>query len=217
MLKRLKLLLVAAMICSWVMAQQSEIFYGQVVDSSSQEPIPFVHVIGSGVQTISDSQGFFSIRIAKGDTLTFSHINFEPYRMCITETTSQIITIRLKRKENLMQEIIVRDYSPEEELKQEMINHVVIYSMEEINAINNVEFSTILYKNGYVPEMNSLDNFKNYMKEPQGVTLFSSDPSKGLIKSIKRLSQQKKTYSPNTMNLNKTDTVKLKSLFPFVD
>lgn len=115
-----------------------------------------------------------------------------------------------------MQELIIRDYLPEEQLKQEMLEYEVEYTLEEVNAINNVQQSTILYKKGYVPEMNSLDNFKYYMKEPQGVTLFSSNPSKGLIKSLKRLSQQKKNYYPHSLRLNKTDTANFKSLHRFI-
>jgi len=117
----------------------------------------------------------------------------------------------------VLPELIIREYLPEEELKNEIINHNVTISIEETNAINNVASSTILYLQGYVPEMNSLDNFKNYIKEPQGVTLFSSDPSKGLIKTIKRLSQQSKTFNQSRLNLNniKSDTTQTELfLFP---
>lgn len=182
---------------------------GQVFDQQTQVPIPFVHILGRRTQSISDSNGNFSILVKKGDTLTFTHINFERYSIQISKVPERTIPIYLKKKENIMQEIIIRDYLPEEELKQEMINHVVKYSAEEVNALYNVEFSTILYKKGYVPEMNSLDNFKNYIKEPQGVTLFSSDPSKGIIKSIKKLTN--KTYYSGQLKLNKTDTVLIHS------
>ncbi|SMD34760.1 CarboxypepD_reg-like domain-containing protein [Reichenbachiella faecimaris] len=197
-------------------AQFSEaLFSGQLLDQQTLKPIPFVHIVGVKTQVISNSNGVFSIEIQKGDSLTFSHINFERSSIQISEISDQVIPMYLKKKENLMQEVIIRDYLPEEELKQEMMAYKVPYTVEEINAVNNVEYSTLLYKKGYIPEMNSLDNFKNYMKEPQGVTLFSSDPSKGIIKSIKRPSQQNKSYYSSSLRLNKTkiDTTMIDQFF----
>lgn len=185
---------------------ESKHISGQVLDKMTKDPVPFTHIVGKGRQVITNANGEFSIPVNIGDTLTFSHINFERNSILITDISERKIMIYLNAKENLLKEIVIRDYLPEEEFKQEIIKRKVQYTEDEVNAIQNVEYSTILYKKGYVPEMNSLDNFKNYMKEPQGVTLFSSDPSKGLIKSIQRLSQQDKNSSPNRTWPNKTDT-----------
>lgn len=207
MLKTLASLSVLCLLGTQAVAQNtSTMFSGQIVDAERFFPISFAHIVGNETQVIADADGNFSISVHIGDTLTFSHINFERYSLLITASPLQPIRVYMKKKENLMDEIIIRDYLLEEELKQEIVEHEVKYSEEEINAIQNVAFSTLLYKKGYVPEMNSLDNFKNYMKEPQGVSLFSSDPSKGLIKSIQRLSQQNKNSSSNRLRLNQTDT-----------
>lgn len=213
MLKRTTILSGALLLCTSALAQLSATFAGQVIDAATGEPIPFVHIVGSNVQAISDYDGFFSLVIEEGDSLVFSHVNFEPYRMYISQLSKSTIAIRLKRKETLMQEIIIRDYLPEAELKQKMIEHEVIYTIEEINAVNNVAYSTILYKKGYIPEMNSLDNFKNYMKEPQGVTLFSTNPSKGIIKTIQRLRSKHNSYPEHDLKPIKLDTAYI-NLFP---
>ncbi|MEP1780243.1 hypothetical protein [Reichenbachiella sp.] len=207
-----KLLLIFAAVVQWThsTAQDSGFkLYGQIQDKQSHSPIGFVHVIGSSEQVVSDQSGLFSITFQVGDTITFSHINFDRYAVRITDSGKQALIILLSPKENLMQEIIIRDYLAEEDLKREIVEREVKYSVEEVNAINNIAFSTVLYKKGYVPEMNSLDNFKNYMKEPQGITLFSSNPSKGLIRSIKKLKQQKNSFGQSELKLNrvKTDTL----------
>lgn len=176
---------------------------GQLLDHQTQTPIAFVHIVGSVEQTISDSKGMFSISTFKGDTIKFSHINFERYDIKISEIPERTIPIYLTKKETVLQEVIIRDYLLEDELKQEIIAYEVKTSKEEANAVYNVANSTVLYLQGYTPEMNSLDNFKNYIKEPKGVTLFSSDPSKGLIKSIKKLNQQNSYLDPYRLKLNK--------------
>ncbi|WP_422360970.1 carboxypeptidase-like regulatory domain-containing protein [Reichenbachiella sp.] len=218
MLKTLILLLAISLLQFCTVAQNtSATLSGQVKDKESGDPVSFSHIVGNKRQIITNANGEFSIQVDIGDTLTFSHVNFERYSIFIADNPENDIIIFLSKKERLMQEIIIHDYLPEDEFKQEVVEHEVKYTEAEVNAMQNVEFSTLLYKKGYVPEMNSLDNFKNYMKEPQGVSLFSSDPSKGLIKSIQRLSTQNKTHYPNTLNLNKTDTVKFKSLYQFID
>ena len=199
-----------------VMAQSEKgILSGKILDYKNQEPIPFVHVKGSISQTITNSNGHFSIQMLKGDTLTFSHLNYQRYNIQINSLPDYDILIHLDPKENIMDEVIINEYLPEEELKQEMIDHEVNYSTEEINAVQNVSQSTMLYKMGYVPHMNSLDNFKDYIKGPQGVTLFSSDPSKGLIKSLKNIN--KINYSLKNLNRVKTDSSKLNPMLQFVD
>lgn len=207
MLKTLTLISVLCLLGKQAEAQNNiKVLSGQVVDAQSFLPISFAHIVGNEKQVIADADGNFSISVHIGDTLTFSHINFERYAILISASPLQPIQVYMKKKDYMMDEIVIRDYLLEEELKQQIVEHEVKYTEEEVNAIQNVAFSTLLYKKGYVPEMNSLDNFKNYMKEPQGVSLFSSDPSKGLIKSIQRLSQQNKNSSSDLFRLNKTDT-----------
>ncbi|WP_420580450.1 hypothetical protein [Reichenbachiella sp.] len=210
MLKILILLLAICLFQVCAVAQNvSATLSGQVRDKQTSSSVPFTHIVGNERQSIANSNGEFSIQVSIGDTLTFSHINFDRYSILISDIPEKDIIIFLNRKENLMKEIVIRDYLPEAEFKQEIVEHEVKYTEAEANAIQNVEFSTLLYKKGYVPEMNSLDNFKNYLKEPQGVTLFSSDPSKGLLKSIKRLSQQSRTNRPFMLRLNKIDTASI--------
>ena len=218
MLKTLILLLAISLLQVCAVAQNVPVtLSGHVRDKQTDAPVSFTHIVGNERQIIANSEGEFSIRVSIGDTLTFSHVNFDRYSVLISDIPEKDIIIFLKKKEHLLKEIIIRDHLPEDEFKQGIVEHEVKYTEAEVNAINNVEFSTVLYKSGYVPEMNSLDNFKNYIKEPQGVTLFSSDPSKGLIRSIKRLNHQKRTLSDQTLILNKTDTVKFNSLYLLID
>ncbi|MEO9965818.1 MAG: carboxypeptidase-like regulatory domain-containing protein [Reichenbachiella sp.] len=179
---------------------------GQILDAKTHLPIAFAHVLGSTDQVVSDHLGQFSIKVRLGDTLTFSHINFDRYALKVLDRPENRLIIYLSPKENLMKEIIIREYMPEDEFKLEILKHEVQITKEEANAVNNVAYSTMLYRKGYVPEMNSLDNFKNYIKEPRGITLFSSDPNKGLIRSIKKLNQQNKSYNLNGLNLNRVKT-----------
>lgn len=210
MLKTIPKLLLCILPSASVFAQNSgTLWSSQIVDKETHLPISFVHVIGAHEQVISDSKGVFSIQIQVGDTIRFSHINFERYGILVSGTSSIPTHIYLTKKENLLQEIIIHDYLPEEEFKQEIVEHEIGHTVEEVNAINNVAYSTMLYKKGYVPQMNSLDNFKNYIKEPQGVALLSSNPSKGLIKSFKKLKPADGSLSQSKMKLNR---IKIDSL-----
>ena len=189
---------------------QNENFLGLLLDAQSHEPIAFAHVIGSDESAISDHLGYFSVKANIGDTIQISHVNYERYALRVERLTGKRLIIYLFTKDHMMKEIVIRNYMSEDELKEKIVEHEIEPTIEEINATNNVAYSNLLFLKGYVPEMNSLDNFKNYIQEPKGVTFFSTGPSRGLIRSLKKLS---KTRSGLRMGQQKTTEIELDSIF----
>lgn len=204
MLRQLSIFLICILPLTELLGQgQGKLWTGQILDKENQSPISFVHIVGAERATISDAEGRFSIQIQVGDTIQFSHINYERYAVVIWVASERPVKVYLSRKENLMPEIVIHDYMPLEEFKKELTRREVKKSVEEVNASYNAEFSTLLFKYGYTPEMNSLDNFKDYVKEPQGATLFSSNPSRGLLRSLRQLRDQRTVFDRSHLKLNK--------------
>lgn len=65
-------------------------FSGIVVTGDSLSPVPFVTVYRTrdAKGTITDTKGFFSIPVLKGDTVRFSSIGYVPTQMNISDTLS---------------------------------------------------------------------------------------------------------------------------------
>lgn len=65
-------------------------FSGIVVTGDSLSPVPFVTVYRTrdAKGTITDTKGFFSIPVLKGDTIRFSSIGYVPTQMSISDTLS---------------------------------------------------------------------------------------------------------------------------------
>lgn len=205
MLKQLSIFIIG--ILSWTIVpgqSPGKLWTGQVLDQETQAPIPFVHIVGADEGAISDAEGLFSIQVTVGDTVQFSHINYERYAVLIWIASERPVKVYLSRKENLMPEIVIRDYMPLDEFKQEIAKREAKHSVEEVNASYNMEFSTLLFRYGYTPEMNSLDNFKDYVRDPQEATLISSNPSRGLLRSLRVLRNQNGLFDRSQLKLNKT-------------
>ena len=73
---------------------------GRIIDAETKAPVPYVHIIHKalGKGTVSNSEGRFSIKMNKMDTLVFSAIGFESYAFTLKEKVQSdklVITIEL--------------------------------------------------------------------------------------------------------------------------
>ncbi len=93
-----------------ILSAQKTTVSGRVVDSESLEPIPFVNIgfLHSPVGTISEMDGSFYLSSSEvGDTLLFSSIGYETYRVLIRKGVSQELNIMMVPVSILLEEIIV--------------------------------------------------------------------------------------------------------------
>lgn len=79
-----------------LLAQQSDTVKTVLLDAyvynmETNKPMPDVNIINTnkGTGTISDVDGFFSIRLQKGDTLYITAISFEEQKIFIEETATE--------------------------------------------------------------------------------------------------------------------------------
>ncbi|UII20350.1 carboxypeptidase-like regulatory domain-containing protein [Fulvivirga ligni] len=109
-------------------AQEAEIeITGRIIDSETNEPVPYVHVINKTVNkgVVSNTEGRFWVTMDKSDTLVFSSIGFESYAYTIKEdvATDKIdITIALNMSTMELQPVKVFAFRDEKALKQAILN-----------------------------------------------------------------------------------------------
>jgi len=79
----------------------------QVVDSLTQEPIPFVYISTSNRRQVSvtDEQGLFTIETYVGDTLHLSHVGYFNRRIMVLSRLS--LTVAMREQTTLMQPVVI--------------------------------------------------------------------------------------------------------------
>jgi len=100
---------------------------GQIVDRSSQESVPYVHIVNKNIQkgTVSNTEGRFWIKMDKNDTLIFSAIGFENYAFMLKKNidTDKIdVKIELDMSTMELEAVDVFAYRNERALKDALIN-----------------------------------------------------------------------------------------------
>ncbi len=167
---------------------QEQVVCGFVKDQQTMESVPSVHVVGAREGTFSDQNGYFRILAFPRDTLRFSHINYQTHTV-LANSFSDTIRVFLRTNDFLLKEVTVRGLPSEERFKRQLLRTRPTISAEEINARTNFAYTHQLFLSGYVPTMNSEDNYRWHSQEPQGITLISSGPTGGLIKAFRNLSR----------------------------
>ncbi len=183
------------------LAAQSEerVFQGIIKDQQTLKLLPSVHVVTSQRGTFSDITGFFSIAATATDTIVFSHVNYRSHQVAVT-TVGDTLLFFLTSRDLVLPEVVVHGLPTEEQFKEQLLGINLPPSQEETNARANVAIAQKLYLAGYVPAMNSRDNYHWQLQEPKGITLFSSGPTKGLSKALKNLFRYSKLLTPVRMH-----------------
>ena len=171
------------------LAAQTHSLYGIVKDVQTLDAVPAAHLVTSRTGTFSDEEGRFVISVSGADTVCFSHVSYHRHCQVVTNLTCDTIIVLLMPNDMLLQEVVVRGLPTEEQFKYQLLSANSSPSREEVHAAANFANARALFLSGYVPTMNSRDNYQRQLQEPQGVTLFSSGPTKGLFKAIKDLSR----------------------------
>ena len=92
---------------------------GQILENSVQPlPIAGVNVLIKGtttIGTISDTNGYFSIKAQKGDVIVFTYLGFRPYEYVVSRAISNL-SVSLSEDSEALDEVLVTGYSEEKKL-----------------------------------------------------------------------------------------------------
>ncbi len=97
---KLKLIIGFVLFASSLLAQQSTIFKGQILDKNTLEPLPYANVVVQNTQngTISNEQGLFSVQLNHSsleDTLVISFIGYQTQKIaCQTLDTFKLVYLQ---------------------------------------------------------------------------------------------------------------------------
>jgi len=158
---------------------------GTVYDSETGIPISYVALITSTSGAITNVNGYFALEINMNDTIYVNHINYRRTQIVASSIQDDHIQIFLVPKIFLLEELIFNEIPTEEEFKLKIIESKIAPTTLELNSELNFQNAHLIYLSGYTPPMDSWDNYKNYSKGIQGVTILSSDKSKGLLSILK--------------------------------
>jgi len=174
---------------------------GIVKDSQTFKPIPWVHITAAKQGTYSNEDGFFLLSISPGESLSLTHVAYQTLGFRPTPPTTDTLFFFLSAKDNLLSEIEVIGLPSEEKFKQQILRKNVLPSREVVLAQNNVQNAQALFLSGYVPSMNSEDNYRWYINGPQGITLFSTGANRGLPQAIRHLIRYPKLLRAGSQDL----------------
>jgi hypothetical protein len=177
----------------------SQVIKGQVREANTAVPLSNAYVTTNQAKTITDTHGYFSIRVKPFDTLTISHVGYDSRQLC-TDLNVDTLIITLTPATVLLKPITVLDYMTEESLKNKILETPVVESEEIINARDNMLKTRILFNMGYRAPMTETEKFQHYLKGPQGFTFFSSSGG-SIFKAIKNIIQ-KPEFSFKSFNRN---------------
>ncbi|MFC2114953.1 hypothetical protein ACFLTU_00660 [Bacteroidota bacterium] len=131
--------------------QADSIFYfkGRVLDSISRQPVVFTHIINISKKraTISDTLGYFFIRVSLFDTLQLTAIGFAPLQIIINDSHRQqekLPDILIRSVRYSILGVMINPLGSYESFKQKMIGLELPPSGFEINPslISDIEKGT---------------------------------------------------------------------------
>lgn len=103
---------------SMIMEQNTITIQGQVMEHTEPpSPLPGVNIIVKGTSngTISDANGYFSIKAKRGDIIIFKFIGFKDYEYVVSRAISNL-TVALEAESDELQEVIVTGISQEKRI-----------------------------------------------------------------------------------------------------
>lgn len=92
---------------------------GQILENTVQPlPIAGVNVLikGTTIGTISDTNGYFSIKAQKGDVIVFTYLGFRPYEYVVSRAISNL-SVSLSEDSEALDEVVITGFSEEKEIK----------------------------------------------------------------------------------------------------
>jgi len=117
--------------------------HGQLVDSTSLEPVQFAHVknLTKQVINVTDEHGFFRILTELNDTLLFSIVGYQTLGWIIKEQhLRQKMIFKLPVDTVLLDEVIISNFPLEEIFKQKILDYQPMDTHFQIFGMPKVKF-----------------------------------------------------------------------------
>lgn len=151
-------------------------FSGVVLTHDSLTPVPFTSVIVKGTRrgTLCDYYGFFSFVAAKGDTIEFSCIGFEPAQYIIPDSLegSRYSLIQVLIPANVqLKEISIYAFPSRDQFKQAFMN-LTIPNDDYERARLNLDQKVLLEQYAAMP-MTDRENYTQFLQQ-QTARLYSA-------------------------------------------
>jgi len=108
-MKKLFLILLTLMACSWGMMAQTRTYHGTVVDATNDEPLPGATVmpVGGGQGVASDVDGRFTITVpSRVKEIQVSYVGF----VSVTVNLTDNLIVRLQPSESVLEDLMVVAY-----------------------------------------------------------------------------------------------------------
>ncbi len=100
---------------------------GAVIDKESKSPVPYVHIYtkNSSQGTTTDERGHFAIIIDRSDTLIFSSVGFDKYRLHLKSDDARSVyhvIIEMNSKTYELEPVVVNAFMSFDEFKKEVLD-----------------------------------------------------------------------------------------------
>jgi hypothetical protein len=168
MIRSLWILFFAALSIHSLSAQQKTI-QGIVVDKTSKEPIPYVHVfLTSGTSgAISDLNGDFSIVVspAKNDSLRFSSIGYKTQKQSIKNFLNGKLIVELAEDRVLLPGVTIHELSAKEFIRKSVTKIPVNYAQAGTES-KAFYWNSVKHRNTYT------DFYEGYVRLKKPTKIF---------------------------------------------
>jgi len=170
---------------------------GQIFDKQSKKSLPFVTVgiLEKNIGTVSNTDGFFALRLPSAfsnTTIRISHLGYKTLQIPINLLVNQKTDIYLETEFISIQEVIIRNIDPKEIVKKAYQNRFENYSIEPV-------FITSFYREGVLRNSKYLNYSEAVLK------IFKSSYKRSFESDQVKLLKTRKI-----VNVDQTDTLILK-------
>ena len=167
-------------------SNESLVLTGIIWDAETFQPVPYANVYTSRQGTFTNLKGEYRIKIQKDDTLNVSHISYQAQKSVFSGNVENQF-FWLKPLTTTLSEVVVSPLPSEQDMKSIILQTQTEEPQILMRGRRNLKTIQNMYLGGYKPEMNSADNYLNYLRGPQDVSLFSTSPTRGIGSVIRNL------------------------------
>jgi len=173
---------------------QTKVLKGMVMDAVTLEPLPYTHILRNYESgTRPDQFGHFEVTVNHLDTISVSHVSYITHNQVVKYVNEQdtlIWTIFLEKELKTLGPITVSPFPTTlNDFKRLILDSNVNHPAQNFSRQQKaITFDMILG-----PKV-SYDAYENYRRinQPQGFTIFSTGPSKGIGRALKSFGIGKK-------------------------
>ncbi|WP_346238496.1 SusC/RagA family TonB-linked outer membrane protein [Niabella insulamsoli] len=190
-----QMILTVILLCSLLASYSQAIYGGVVKDETTNTPVPYVTVknVSTGVNTVTNSDGYFKILANIGDSLALTSVHYKS-KFCIIERSNEELSIFLLPHHTVLQEVVVSTGYQTLPRERSTGSFVVVDSAlfnratgaNVLNRLNGVAASLLFDKeNGRPPlTIRGIGTLTNNAKTSRPLIVVDNFPYEGDIENI---------------------------------